>query len=636
MSYREFKSDVKRCVEAALEDNGFPAVEFEASEPPRPDYGDLSVAIAFSLAGRLGLKPIEVAERIKDKVSIPEGSLIHDCAVHPTGYINFRSVYVRYAYQTLSEALGNKDYGRVDLGGGARIGVEHTSVNPNKALHYGHLRNVVLGDAIGRILMFAGYDVQVLNYVDDSGLQVADLIVGFRHTDFPLEPEGDEKFDHYCGDTVYVKVNDLYETRSDLVKMQKRVLQEMEDHGSETARFASRLTQRILGEQLKTCWRIGVRYDLLNFESHILRTRMWEEVFSKLKKRGLVELAKDGKYSGCWIVRVQGEYEGEEKVIVRSDGTATYIAKDIPYAAWKLGLIPDRFGYRVFTEQPDRSRLWSTTVDAAESNHPVFSPYDKTVTVIDVRQGRLQRIIGRILSDLSGGGAVDRYVHLDYEVVSLSGRTAEEMGVDSKGKRTVSMSGRRGVYVNADDVLDSLHGKAYNETRKRNPAETEDWLHRTAEKIAVAAVRFDLLKQDLDKVVVFDLERALDLEGETGPYLQYAYARASRIVEKVGNVAPIRSEGAAKLTDSSEVALVKEVSKFDVVVEEAAKNMSPKVVSRYLYNAAALFNTFYERMPVIKEEDESLKAARLALVKSFQTVVKNGLTLLGIESPERI
>jgi arginyl-tRNA synthetase len=260
MSYRELRSQVKQCVESALKANGFPPIEFEPVEPPRPEFGDLSVAVALNLAGRLKMKPLDVAERIVSKISIPEGSLIQRCWVHPPGYVNFSIIYPQYAKQTILNTLSDgANYGRINIGGGARTGIEHTSVNPNKALHYGHLRNVVLGDTIRRILSFTGYEAQILNYIDDSGLQVADLIVGFRYAGFNSEPENEEKFDHYCGDTVYVKVNDLYETRKDLLDRQKQVLREMEDHSSDTARLASKITLRILREQLKTCWRIGAR-----------------------------------------------------------------------------------------------------------------------------------------------------------------------------------------------------------------------------------------------------------------------------------------------------------------------------------------------------------------------------------------
>ncbi len=637
MMFRQLRREVKRCVEDALSESHLPPVEFEPVEPPRPEYGDLSVSICLTLAGKVGLKPVELAKQVASKITIPKDSLIAEFSVHPSGYLNFKGDYGRYAYLTLSTALQDGGYGRVDIGAGSKVGVEHTSVNPNKALHYGHLRNVVLGDSVSRVLRFAGYNVQTLNYIDDSGLQVADIVVGFRYADLPLEPEAGEKFDHYCGDAVYVKVNEMYESRLDLLEARKKVLKEMESHESETARFAAQLTRRILAEQLKTCWRIGARYDLLNFESHILQADMWNQVFEQLKSRGVAELAAEGKYAGCWIVRVEGEEEGEEKVLVRSDGTATYVAKDIPYAAWKLGLIPDRFRYRVFAEQPDGGKLWCTVVDEiGGEGHPEFPPYAWAVTVIDVRQSRLQRIIGRVLQDLSGQSAQERYVHLGYEVVFLSGRTAETLGVESEEKRRVSMSGRKGVYVNADDVLDALHAKAYEETRKRNPGESEEWLRETAEKVTVAAIRFDLLKQDLDKTLVFDLEKALDLEGETGPYLQYAYARASRILEKAGEAPRVTFEGASKLIDSSEVSLIKEISKFDLYVEEAAKNLSPKVIARYLYRLTSLFNAFYEKMPVIKERDEAVRHARLTVVKDFQIVVQNGLTLLGIEAPPKI
>ncbi len=636
MSFREFRSQVRKCVKESLIKNGFPKLDFETVEPPRQEYGDLSVNICLSIASTIRCKPMDVAEKVVSKISLPEGSLIQKIWINTPGYINFSSNYARYSYRTLQDVIENTDYGKIEIGDGAKIGVEHTSVNPNKALHYGHLRNVVLGDSVSRILKFTGHKVQVLNYVDDSGLQVADLVVGFKYAGFPMESEKGEKFDHYCGDTVYVKVNEQYEARKDLVEAQKKVLRELEDLDSETARFGARLTKQILREQLKTCWRINAKYDLLNFESHILQLRMWNEILDKLKSKGVAELSKEGKYADCWIVRVEGEEEGEEKVLVRSDGTATYVAKDIPYAAWKIGMIPDNFGYSVYSEQPNRSLLWSTSIQEGVKEHPKFAPYSKAITVIDVRQRRLQRIIGHILTELSDATAIDRYIHLSYEVVFLSGNTAEELGFNSGGKRVVSMSGRKGIYVNADDVLDTLHAKAYKETKIRNPDKSKDWLHKTAEKITVAAIRFDLLKQDSDKTIVFDLERALSLEGETGPYILYSYARASRIVERSGIEPSIELEGATRLTDISEVALVKEISKFDIYVEESARYLSPKIIARYLYGLVSLFNVFYEKLPVLKESDQTLRSARLALVKSFQVVARNGLMLLGIEAPDRI
>ena len=636
MSFRDFKDQVKKCVIDSLAINDLPKLRFEPIEPPRPEYGDLSVSVCITIANKTGKKPTEVAEKVASKIKISDNSIIDKISVHQQGYINFTNKYTKYAYQTLRNVLDNSDYGRVQIGNDDKVGIEHTSVNPNKALHYGHLRNVVLGDSIKRILEFTGHNVQILNYIDDSGLQVADLVVGFRQADFPLEPTGNMKFDQYCGDIVYVKINEMYNSRKDLIEAQKKVLQKIEQQESEIAKFSHKITRLILKEQLKTCWRIGARYDLLNFESHILQTNMWNDIFSQLKSKTLVEKVSNGKNNGCWIVRIKGEKEGEEKVLLRSDGTATYMAKDIPYAAWKLGIIKDKFGYKIFSEQPAGVNLWSTTTEQTDANHPEFAPYSKSITVIDVRQGRLQRIIAMILSNLAEKEDLKRYIHLGYEVVFLSGKTAEEIGVTSERKEIVSMSGRKGIYVNADDVLDKLHRRAFEETKKRNPDETDDWLHETAEKIMVAAVRFDLLKQDLEKTIVFDLNHALALEGETGPYLQYTYARATRIIEKSGITSSIKSEYAKKLTDSSEIALIKEISKFDLIVEDAANNLAPKIVARYLFHLVSLFNAFYEKIPVLKEKDEDTKLGRIAMIKAFQVVVRNGLQILGINATEKI
>jgi len=627
---------VKKIVFDSLKANDLPLISFDPNEPPNADYGDLSVNISFSLAKQINSEPYEVAQRIVSKISLPKDSMIKEFWVQKPAYINFRLDYGLLTYLVFHDLLTNRYYSKINLGKKKRVAVEHTSVNPNKALHYGHLRNVVIGDSIGKILEFVGYEVQILNYIDDSGLQVADLIVGFKYADFPLNSDY-KKFDEYCGDVVYTQVNDFYNERKDLLEAQKKVLGELENHDSETAIFAAEITQRILKEQLKTCWRIGASYDLLNFESHILQTEMWLQIFNDLKARGIAEKVVDGKYAGCWIVRIEGEAEGEEKVLVRSDGTATYIAKDIPYAAWKLGIIEDRFGYEVFLQQPGGKNLWKTTLNESDNSHPRFSGYDRAITVIDVRQGRLQRIIGRIIEEITLQKNEVMYNHLGYEVVFLSRETAEELGFESKGKKIVGMSGRRGIYVNADKVLDIINKNAYDETKKRNPEEKEDWIKNTAEKIAVAAVRFDLLKQDLDKTIVFDLNRALSLDGETGPYLQYTYARAMRLLKKAHFIESIPSrESTNGLTDSSEVELIKEISKFAMYIEDAAKALSPKILARYLFKLTSLFNIFYEKKPVIRENNASIKLARLVLVLSFTKILKKGLELLGIESPERI
>jgi arginyl-tRNA synthetase len=524
----------------------------------------------------------------------------------------------------------------MNIGRGRKVVVEHTSVNPQKALHIGHLRNLALGDTIARLLRFTGHAVQVLNYIDDSGLQVADVVVGFRFAQFPVEAPPGEKFDHYSGDHVYVKVNQLYEAHPELLERRKEVLRALEDPNSEMGQFARQITRLILRAQLETCWRVGARYDLLNFESHILEMHLWDRVFGTLKKQGLVSRPETGQFAGCWIVRVPGEAEGEEKVLLRSDGTATYVAKDIPYAAWKLGLAPDRFRYERFVNQPDGTPLWATGTAAARAKHPAFGHAEVAITVIDVRQARLQRIIAYILSRLAGSRARRRYLHLGYEVVALSGDTVRAMGFDVGDRHTVHMSGRTGIYINVDDVLDTLHRRAYEESQKRNPAASVQWLHDVAEQVAVGALRLSLVKADLDKQVVFDLKEALRLEGETGPYLQYSLARAARILEKAGAAPHISRAACESLSDPHEWALGKSLARLDLMVEETARSLAPKALARYLFDVATAFNLFYEKLPVLQEVDVKRQEGRLALVGGFRNVGRQAMQLLGVPVLDRL
>ncbi|MCP8304080.1 MAG: arginine--tRNA ligase [archaeon] len=634
MSFREFREDVKRSVELAIREAGLPLIDFEPSEPPRPEFGELSVNVAFTIANKLGLNPLEVAKAIGNELKVPKGSLISSFEVCRPGYINFKVRYPDLNYRSLSESILKEDYGSLNIGRGKRVCVEHTSVNPNKALHVGHIRNVILGDSIHRILKFTEHDVQVLNYIDDSGLQIADIVVGFKYVGFPLEPPKGEKFDHYCGDEVYVKMNELYKIQPELIMKQKEVLKEIDEGRLDIAKFAQEITRKVVREQLETCWRVGAYYDCLNFESHIIETGLWEKLFNQMRDKGMIQLETEGKLVRCWVIKMEGEED--EKVIKRSDGTLTYIAKDIPYAAWKTGLVEDPFQYNVFVKQPNGSELWSTVSGKGRDLHPDFGNADLAITVIDVRQSRLQKIISYILSLLKGEKIEKKYVHLGYEVVSLSRRTADELGIMIEEKDFIHMSGRKGIYINADDVLDALHKKAYEETKKRNPKESEDWLHNTAEKVAVSALRFDLIKQDLDKIIVFDLRESLNLEGETGPYIQYAHARASSIIRKADIEPEITADNASTLDHPTELNLVKLISKFDLYVEEATKNLSPKTLARYAYSLATSFNAFYEKNPVLQEKDEKKRMARITLVQAFKNVVRITFDLLGMETPERI
>jgi arginyl-tRNA synthetase len=639
MTFRKLVSEAEHLISIGLSNLGHAGHKFELLDPPKPEFGDLSSNVAFELSKVYDVKPYQFAQEfvenylrpiIRDEHEKGSLSMIASVEAHPGGYINFRTNNDNFSEITLSRALEDPRYGFWNVGEGRTVNLEHTSVNPNKALHVGHLRNVILGDVIYRILQFTNHAVKVLNYVDDSGLQVADIIVAFKFAGFPVEPPSKPmKFDRYCGDYVYVKVNELYPTNPSLVEKRRYILKELEIGQSEVAKFASTIVLRVLLDQLTTCWRMKAHYDLVNFESQIILSDLWERTFDLLKNKGLVQLAKEGKNAGCWIINPERASD-QEKVIVRSDGTLTYIAKDIPYAAWKVGFVNDPFSYREFCDQWDNTLLWTTTLDISQdkSEHPDFTSADKAITVIDSRQSRLQCIISCVLSKFQQSDNI--YLHLGYEPVSLSSRTAHNLGTIIDAKHSVQMSGRKGIQVNADDLIDLIKLKAYEEVSSRHPGYSKERLDMLAESIAVSAVRYNMIKYDLDKNIVFDITESINLDGDTGPYLQYAYARAQRILEKSSEKyfrVPF-----SKLNSEPEIRIIRVISKFDLVIENAARSLKPKILAKYVHTLATAFNVFYETTPVLKEDNREIRIARIALVNAFCKCLEVASALLGIQS----
>jgi arginyl-tRNA synthetase len=641
MTLRILLHEVRELVSSALTSAGYPVIEFDVSEPPQHAFGDLSCNVAFLLSKHLKKPPTKIATELAEAIRPRlQGSYI--LSADPAGgYINFRANYARLSPATLSHVLSNpENYGYPNSGQDMHIVIEHTSINPNKALHVGHMRNVIIGDTLYRIMRATNHRTTVLNYIDDSGVQIADIVVGFKFAGFPVAPPTkNQKFDHYCGDEVYVKINEIYEKDPQVAEKRKLVLKEIEEGKSEIARFAMDITLRVLQEQLKTCWRMKAHYDLLNFETHIVGSKLWSKAFELLKSNGIAKYETEGKNKGCWVIEGK-EKEEEDKVLVRSDGTATYIAKDIPYAAWKLGLVEDPFYYQEYTKQWDGSTLYATTLADGSNSKSIgkkFNGGQRVITIIDSRQSRLQRIISQVLSKIGVGGS-HKYFHLSYEAVTLSSDTAKEFGIDIGDRQFMHMSGRKGIYVNADYVLDALHTKAYKEVKTRNPDFSDQQLNKIADEISISAIRYNMIKQDLDKIITFDIKESLSLEGDTGPYLQYAYARSQRILEKSEQsiIAGKTDFAFDRLTNESEIALIKEIAKLDLVVENAAKSLCPKSLARYAYNLAMTFNLFYEKVPVLREQDNEVRMARLGLVKAFGIALKNTLEVLGITALDRM
>ncbi len=627
MTYKKLLEEIQFNIEKIIEEQDWPKLSFVV-EIAKSNFGDVTCNVSFLIAKHLKKKPYDIAKIILEKYQPFLGTYVKKVDAHKSGFLNFFANYSRLN-EIILKTSSIEDYGFVDIGKKTKLVVEHTSVNPNKALHIGHVRNIIIGDSIARILQKANYDVRVLNYVDDSGLQVADIIVGFKFGGFSEDPPSNQKFDQYCGDVVYVKTTEKYSSNPDLEETRKKILQELEKEKSEIAQFADKITKKVLAEQLKTCWNFSVTYDCLNFESQIIRSGLWSQIFEKMKDMKLIQLEKEGKNANCWIIK--GENNEEDKVLVRSNGTATYIAKDIPYAAWKLGILQDPFNYTHYTKQENEKILWQTTLEKSSYPKQDFTG-EKVITVIDSRQKRLQKIITNLMAKFKSNEQA--YVHLAYESVTLSSDTAKQLGIDTGGKQT-QMSGRKGLYVNANLVYDMLKTKIIQETRKRNLEMSEDDVMHIAHQVAVGTLRYEMIKQDLDKIITFDLTKSMSLEGDTAPYLQYTHARSSRILEKAG-FSPNFDASFELLTDEFEIQLLKQIGIFDLQVKDAANNFSPKVIAKYCYRLAVAFNAFYEHVKVLDIKNDSLTNVRLCLVASFQSTLTKALNLLGIEAPSRM
>ena len=628
MVFLELLENIRKETSKILDSQNYESVSFSV-ESAKPGFGDITCNVSFLLSKQLKKSPQEISNEISKLYTFENIPQIKNVESHPSGYLNFNIDYTQFSNLVISSSL-QENYGSLDIGHNEKIVVEHTSVNPNKALHVGHIRNVILGDIVSKILRKGNFDVKVLNYVDDSGLQVADIIVGFTELGFSQEPSGNEKFDHYCGDTVYVKTTEKYETDKKLEEKRHEILKQIEDSSSDISKMAQTITRKVLNEQLKTVWNLGVFYDCLNFESQIIHSKLWEKIFEKLKSENQIKYEEAGDNAGCWVIPAEGE---DDKILVRSNGVATYIAKDIPYAAWKLGLVEDPFSYKIHSTQKNDQTLYETTLDEIpdHDDNKLNLSGNKVITVIDNRQIRLQKIVSGLMAKFKEEGA---YTHLGYESVTLSADTVKSLGLSVDGE-SAQMSGRKGLYVNADTVLETLTKRVYDESKSRNENLSESELQNIANIVAVGTIRYEMIKPDLDKIITFDLKNSLRLEGDTCSYIQYSYARASRILEKT-ETKPNFDSGFELLSSEYEKNLIKKIAMFDVQVNDSVNNFSPKVIAKYSYELAVTFSSFYEHVKVLKSETPELLNARLCLVVSFQKTLKSSLGLLGIDAPERM
>jgi arginyl-tRNA synthetase len=637
---------------------------FAIEVPPNRAMGDLAVTVAFQLAKPLRKAPRAIAQELIGAIGPVPG--VSKIEAAPNGYLNIS--LDRRAF-LLARLRG--EVPAAETGAREKTVVEHTAINPNKAAHIGHLRNATLGDTLVRALRFNGTPVEVQNYIDDLGVQVADIIVGFR--DIEHKTLGDirtiadtTRFDYYCWD-LYARVTEWYGEQADRPAARTRTLHDLEAGGNETADIGAFIADRIVRCHLKTMARLNIGYDLLTHEGDILRLKFWAHAFDILKAQGAVFLQTEGKLAGCWVMRIdegqardenEAEPEGEdpekrEKVIVRSNGVVTYVGKDIANQFWKFGLLGLDFRYRLFATQADGRPLWATTSGDTDPAAPSFGQARRIYNVIDSRQMYLQALLSQALRTLGHPDEAERSVHFSYEMVALSHATAQELGYETAAegagdvarKPFVEVSGRKGLGVKIDDLLDLLIGKAAAEVARRNPEIHPDERARTAGQIAVAAIRYFMLKFSRGKLIVFDIEEALSFEGETGPYLQYAVVRANNIFlklqEREGHtaadiVALIDETPADELESLDCWAMVLEASRLDDVVDQVVRSLEFSVLAKYAFGLAQMFNAFYHRYPILGEERPELKRWRAAAVSYVRDELTRALTLMGIDVPARM
>jgi arginyl-tRNA synthetase len=655
--------------------------------PPRRALGDLAIPIAFALARRLRKPPRAIAQELAAALGPIDGVARIEAA--PNGYLNFFLDRAKWLREWISQRrfpvqeARDKGDAREEAEGREKVIVEHTAINPNKAAHIGHLRNAALGDAFGRLLRFQGRRVEIQNYIDDTGVQVADVVVGFRELEHKslnevraLAESGSTRFDYYCWD-LYARVTEWYAEDKERLKIRAAALHALEGGGHDVAEMAAFIADRIVRCHLRTMGRMNIEYDLLTWEGDILRLHFWAHAFEFLKKTGAVYLQTEGKLKGCWVMRIDDEpaegseagaadaapapagdepepQETREKVIVRSDGTVTYVGKDMAYQLWKFGLLGRDFHYREFA-RTKTCTLWSTTSNGASASPsaPSFGRASMVCNVIDTRQSYLQKLVKQALAVLGYMKEAERSIHYSYEMVALSHETARELGYDTSeeaDKPFVEVSGRKGLGVKADDLLDRLTEKARTEVARRNQELGPDDVRRTAEAIATAAVRYFMVKFSRGKIIAFDIDEALSFEGESGPYLQYATVRANNIFAKLKDREGLDEAAVSgalpgtpsdALTDGSDDShdlwgLVLEAARLDEVVEQAIRTLELSVVAKYAFGLAQQFNGFYHRFPILAEERKDVRLWRAGAVAFYRDQLTRALDLMGCTVPERM
>ncbi len=623
-------------------------------QPPKVDMGEYALPLAFELAKKLRKAPRMIAEEIVAGIGDIEG--FEKLELAGAGYINAR---VKRGELAQALAANRKPPAEVQAG---KVLVEHSSINPNKAAHIGHLRNAILGDTFVRLLRYSDRQVDVQNYIDNTGVQVADVVVGFTHLEKKSRADiehlaAQPRFDYYCWD-LYARASQWYEQSKDNQKARLETLHAIEAGNNETAAIADLISVAVLRRHLETMDRLDIEYDFLPRESEILHLHFWDAAFQKLKDAGVLIYQETGKNKGCWVMKRAGVNptgentniaEEDQKVIVRSNGTVGYVGKDIAYHLWKFGLLGKDFGYRRFYQYPNGHQCWISTTDG-EPEHPHFGGVAEIYNVIDARQAEAQNTVIDALRELGYKEQADHYTHFSYEMVALTPRCAVELGYElseeDKARSYIEVSGRKGFGVKADDLIDRLIASARKEVDSRHEQLSDSDRASIANQIAVGALRYFMLKYTKPSVIAFDFKEALSFEGETGPYAQYAVVRATNIFRKAGvdpdaferDVASnVSTEEFSQYLSSESGTEIWELwlaaSQTSYVVDQCIATTEPAYAAKHAFQLAQLFNNFYHRHHILTEADEGRKRFLLATVAVVRRELIRVLETMGITVP---
>jgi arginyl-tRNA synthetase len=638
--------------------------------PPKLSMGEAASPLSFELAKRLKRAPRQIAQEMATEIGPIDG--ISRVEVAGGGYLN--AFFDRGGFWERSGEWRVASGEREGTAKTDKIIVEHTSINPNKAAHIGHVRNAVLGDTMARTLRHAGHNVQVQNYIDNTGVQVADVVIGLLDMEkrtpvsvkmMAMEP----RFDYLCWD-LYAKATQFFEEDKErATKLRGATLKAIEDGRGEEAEVAQVVADAIVGAHLRTMARLGIGYDLLARESEILHLHFWDAAFEKLRQGNVIQFANSGKMAGCWVMPFrEGEKEkattpaaegtenteledenSQDKIIVRSNGTVTYVGKDIAYQLWKFGLLGKDFNYAKWPNAPAGEAVWATTTRKSAADVPHFGePAAEVYNVIDSRQAYPQKVVAAGLRALGHVKEADHSIHLSYEIVALTPRCAAELGYELSAedakKPYVEVSGRKGLGVKADDLIDKLEAATLAEVQQRHPEVKAEEQETIAHTIAVGALRFFLLKFTRTAVIAFDFKDALSFEGETGPYCQYAVVRIRGIRRKAAEVetanVAVTTEKAATLLTGVEGdgfwELLLKVNSLDHTVEAAIAAQEPAFLAKYAFELAQAFNNFYHKHHILSEADAQKRAFLLALTERVEGVLVKTLELMGIAAPEKM